>query len=427
MSASEVTTEATAAHVNLRDSLSVLQVQVIASLELNRVHYAEGRKKSLRARYYFGILFLIMNFIAWFFRDYGQGVLPFIHHIKACGKEGEDCFHALGVLRVSLGCYIFFSVMFLTTVKTRKLHESWNLWHSGHWEVKFIILLVSMALPFFLPSELVQIYGEVARIGAGVFLLLQLVSVIQFIIWWNKYWIPDEERKQSDRWSFGLLMSTLFYVASMCGIVYLYTTYAPRASCSLNLFFITWTAILLAAIMVVSLHSKVNRGLLSSGIMASYIVFLCWCALRSEPATARCQTKNQEKGNSDWITIIGFLIAIFAIVIAAFSTGIDSKSFQFSEDKVEEEDDIPYSYGFFHLVFSLGAMYFAMLFISWDLNNSARKWSIDVGWMSAWVRVINEWFAATIYIWMLISPIVRENKVMNNGRTVQETVDSVMP
>jgi len=78
MSASEVTTEATAAHANLRDSQSVLQVQVIASLELNRVDYAEGRKKSLRARYYFGIIFLIINFIAWFFRDYGQGVLPFI-------------------------------------------------------------------------------------------------------------------------------------------------------------------------------------------------------------------------------------------------------------------------------------------------------------------------------------------------------------
>ncbi|WVY95979.1 hypothetical protein V8G54_028130 [Vigna mungo] len=292
MSASEVTTEATAAHVNLRDSESVLQVQMIASLELNSVHYAEGRKKSLRARYYFGILFLIMNFIAWFFRDYGQGLLPFIHHIKACGNEGEDCFHALGVLRVSLGCYVSFSYQSFCSL-------------TNH----YILLLVSF---------------------------------------------------KSFTFSF-----------------YQY---------------------------------KVNRGLLSSGIMASYIVFLCWCALRrspswsfSEPATARCQTKNQEKGNSDWITII------------------------FSEDKVEQEDDIPYSYGFFHLVFSLGAMYFAMLFISWDLNNSARKWSIDVGWMSAWVRVINEWFAATIYIWMLISPIVRENKVMNNGRTVQETVDSVMP
>ncbi|XP_020210629.1 probable serine incorporator isoform X2 [Cajanus cajan] len=424
MSASEVTAEATAVHVNLRDSQSVLQEEVIASLELNKVDYAMERKKSLRARYYFGIIFLIMNLVAWFFRDYGHSVLPFIHYIKVCGSEGDDCFHSLGVLRVSLGCYIFFSVMFLTTVKTRKLCEHRNWWHSGWWEVKSVLLIVSMALPFFFPSEIVQIYGEVARIGAGIFLLLQLVSVIHFITWWTKYWTPEEERKQ--RCSLGLLMSTLFYVASICGIVYLYESYASRISCSLNLFFITWTVILLAAMMVISLNSKVNRGLLSSGIMASYIVFLCWCAIRSEPATIRCETKNHEKGNSGWIIILGFLIAIFAIVMAAFSTGIDSKCFQFSNNKVEHEDDIPYSYGFFHMVFSLGAMYFAMLFISWDLNNSARKWSIDVGWISTWVKVINEWFAATIYIWMLISPVVRQNKVMDNNGTVQETADSVM-
>ena len=47
--------------------------------------------------------------------------------------------------------------------------------------------------------------------------------------------------------------------------------------------------------------------------------------------------------------------------------------FQFRKDGVQQEDDIPYKYGFFHLVFSLGAMYFAMLFISWNLNSSARK------------------------------------------------------
>jgi len=59
----------------------------------------------------------------------------------------------------------------------------------------------------------------------------------------------------------------------------------------------------------------------------------------------------------------------FSHILKCFLCG----HFQFSEEIVEEEDDIPYSYGFFHLVFSLGAMYFAMLFISWDLNNSARK------------------------------------------------------
>ncbi|MED6110127.1 hypothetical protein PIB30_040100 [Stylosanthes scabra] len=166
----------------------------------------------------------------------------------------------------------------------------------------------------------------------------------------------------------------------------------------------------------------VNRGLLSSGIMASYIVFLCWCAIRSEPATIRCEKNNQDKGYHGWITILGFLLAIFSIVMAAFSTGIDTKCFQFSKNKVGEEDGVPYNYGFFHMVFSLGAMYFAMLFISWDLNNSSlRKWSIDVGWASTWVKIINEWFAATIYIWMLISPVVRQNKVLddNNDGTTQ--------
>ncbi|WJX10856.1 hypothetical protein P8452_01530 [Trifolium repens] len=391
-------------------------------LELNKDDYAIERKKSLHSRYYFGVIFLIMNLVAWFFRDYGQSIRPWIRYIKVCGNEGEDCFHSLGVLRVSLGCFIFFLVMFLSTVKTRKLCEGRNSWHSRWWELKAVLLLISVTLPFFIPSQFVQIYGEIARIGAGIFLLLQLVSVIHFIIWWNKYWTPDEETKK--RFSFGLFMSTLFYVVAICGIVYMYTTYASRSSCSLNIFFITWTAILLAVMLVISLNSKVNRGLLSSGIMASYIVFLCWCAIRSETASIRCETKNQENGNGGWITILGFLIAIFAIVLAAFSTGIDSKCFQFSKNKIENEDDIPYNYGFFHMVFSLGAMYFAMLFISWDLNNSARKWSIDVGWISTWVKVINEWFAATIYIWMLISPVVRQNKVMDNDTNVQNTTHS---
>ncbi|CAI8601929.1 unnamed protein product [Vicia faba] len=383
--------------------------------EVNKVDYEVERKKSLHARYYYGIVFFIMNLVAWFFRDYGQTILPWIHYIKACGNEGEDCFHSLGVLRVSLGCFLFFLVMFATTVKTRKLCEGRNSWHSRWWELKAVLLLLSVTLPFFIPSQFVQIYGEIARIGAGIFLLLQLVSVIHFIMWWNKYWTADEETKE--RCSFGLVMSTLFYVCAICGIVYMYASYASKSSCSLNIFFITWTAILLAVMMVISLNSKVNRGLLSSGIMACYIVFLCWCAIRSEPATIRCETKNQENGNGSWITILGFLIAIFAIVLAAVSTGIDSKCFQFSKNKVENEDDIPYNYGFFHMVFSLGAMYFAMLFISWDLNNSPRKWSIDVGWISTWVKVLNEWFAATIYIWMLISPVVRQNKVMDNHTT----------
>lgn len=388
------------------------------TLEQKTVECSEKRKKSLRARYLYGIIFLLANIVAWCVRDYGQKLSPQLHYLKACGIGGHDCFQTMGVLRVSLGCFIFFFLMLLTTCNTSKLHETRNTWHSSWWPLKFIMLVVSITIPFFVPSDFIQLYGELARVGAGIFLILQLISVIEFITWWNSYWMPDERKNQSC--FLGLFTSTVFYIASVCGIGVMYSHYVPRPSCTLNIFFITWTAVLLLVMMVISLHSKVNRGLLSSGIMASYIVFLCWSAIRSEPSIEECSPRNHENGHSDWTTILGFIIGIGAIVMATFSTGIDSQTFQFRKDKVQQEDDIPYKYGFFHLIFSLGAMYFAMLFINWNLDSSTRKWSIDVGWASTWVKIVNEWFAATVYLWKLISPVVTQTKVMNDEEPVQE-------
>ncbi|KAF7131771.1 hypothetical protein RHSIM_Rhsim09G0047100 [Rhododendron simsii] len=408
------------------------------TLEQKSVEFSEKRKESLRARYLYGIIFLLANLFAWCDRDYGQKLSPLLHYLKACGIGGHDCFQTMGVLRISLGCFvsflsystynlscsskafsqIFFFIMFVTTCSTSKLHETRNMWHSRWWLVKFIMLVVSLIIPFFVPSDFVQLYGELARVGAGIFLILQLVSVIEFITWWNNYWMPDE-RKNHSRF-LGLFTSTVFYIASVCGIGVMYSHYVPRPSCTLNIFFISWTAILLLVMMVISLHSKVNRGLLSSGIMASYIVFLCWSAIRSEPAIDECSPRKHKTGHCDWTTVLGFIIAICAIVMATFSTGIDSQTFQFRKDEVQREDDIPYRYGFFHLIFSLGAMYFAMLFINWNLESSTRKWSIDVGWASTWVKIVNEWFAATIYLWKLISPVVRQTKVVNHEEPVQE-------
>ncbi|KAL4591032.1 hypothetical protein LXL04_003980 [Taraxacum kok-saghyz] len=397
------------------------------------------KKKSLRARYSYGIIFSSINLVAWFLRDYGQRVSLHFHIVKACGPQGHDCFQTMGVLRVSLGCFIYFFMLFLTTCGTTKLYNIRNTWHSGWWTVKFAILCFrssshqilftitvseSMKCKFDVKmTKISRFSGELARflpnLRSRIFLLLQLVSVIEFIAWWNAYWMPDERKKQSS--CCGLFMSTLFYMASICGIIVMYAMYASKPSCTLNIFFITWTTILLLVMMVISLHSKVNKGLLSSGIMAFYIVFLCWSALRSEPANEKCNPQKHDNKHVDWITVLvinltpfifrprsylnydhghlitGFLIGVSAIVMATFSTGTDSQTFQLKKQEDQMEDDIPYRYGFFHLVFSLGAMYFAMLFISWNLDSSTRKWSIDVGWASTWVKIVNEWFAATIY------------------------------
>uniref|UniRef100_A0A0D9W6W7 Serine incorporator n=1 Tax=Leersia perrieri TaxID=77586 RepID=A0A0D9W6W7_9ORYZ len=346
------------------------------------------RRQSLRARYTYGLIFFATNLLAWFVRDYGAKLLRVLHHVPVCGAGDFKCFQSGGVLR------IFFWVMFASTFGTRKLHEHRNSWHSGCWVLKFLVYAVSIIIPFIIPNIFIKLYGEIARMGAGGLL--------------------------------GLFLSTISFIASFAGIAVLYVLYAPNSSCAFNIFTITWTAILVKIMMAVSLHSKmfakVNEGLLSSGIMGLYIVFLCWSALHSEPQTGKCHTQMKFAKNSDWATIVSFIIAICSIVMATFSTGIDTRSFQYRNDEVQLEDDISYSYEIFHIVFAMGAMYFAMLFINWELNHPTRKWSIDVGWASTWVKIINEWLAASIYVWRLVSPVVLRKQAANNEELVPRTL-----
>ncbi|RWV88923.1 hypothetical protein GW17_00048954 [Ensete ventricosum] len=68
--------------------------------------YSFKRKQSLEARYVYGFIFFITNLLAWFLRDYGHKVLHSFLPESACGVEGNNCVHAGGVLRVSLGCEV---------------------------------------------------------------------------------------------------------------------------------------------------------------------------------------------------------------------------------------------------------------------------------------------------------------------------------
>ncbi|KAI3870174.1 hypothetical protein MKX03_025770 [Papaver bracteatum] len=330
----------------------------------NTLEYSAETRKSLRARYVYGFIFFLMNLLTWFIRDYGHNVFHNELFVQFCGTGGGDCFHKMGVLRLNI-----FSVDVSHHMPNQQIARG-----------PYCHLFT----------------GELARIGAGVFLLLQLVSVIQFMTMVNNYWMSDATLNGSC--FLGLFMSIVFYIGSICGIALMYLLYAPTLSCTINIFFISWTVILVITLTVLTIHSKV-RCLLSSGIMASYIVYLCWSTIRSEPKNNKCSPKHDGSGDGDWTTVLGFLIAICAVVMATFSTGIDSQSFQFQKEEVQHEEDIPYKYGFFHLVFSLGTMYFAMLFISWQLldHPAAKRWSIDVGSTSTWVKIINVSFAAIIY------------------------------
>ncbi|CAN6834409.1 unnamed protein product [Brassica oleracea] len=52
-----------------------------------------------------------------------------------------------------------------------------------------------MVASFFIPQLCIQIYGT-HFYGFRIFLGLQLISVIEFITWWNNYWMPNNQSRQ---------------------------------------------------------------------------------------------------------------------------------------------------------------------------------------------------------------------------------------
>ncbi|XP_024543165.1 serine incorporator 3 isoform X1 [Selaginella moellendorffii] len=275
-------------------------------------------------RYIYAIIFLFTNLIAWVVRDYSREAFRTLRHFQGCYGV-HTCLASEGVLRLSFGCFVFFAIMFVTTVGTSRIGGLRDGWHCGWWPLKFLLWILLMILPFFVPPAIIKVYGEIARFGAGVFLVIQLFSIVNFAYWWNEKWLAPENSRRC--FLPMLIVTTLSYVFCLIGLVIMYVWFAPKPSCSLNIFFISWTLVLLLAMTLISLHPKVSAGLMTSGLISLYIVFLCWSAIMSEPRSEVCNTRPRQTGKADLLTVLSFFMGLVAIVFATFSTGADSNPF----------------------------------------------------------------------------------------------------
>ncbi|KAG5378396.1 hypothetical protein IGI04_026238 [Brassica rapa subsp. trilocularis] len=179
----------------------------------------------------------------------------------------------------------------------------------------------------------------------------------------------------------------------------MYIWYAPDSSCLPNIFFITWTLFLIQLMTCIALHPKVSldscvmvlnqwektatekqqlqterTGLQSDESSCNWDLY---ANQRSVSALEASSERFLSGFEGPWLAL-GFVVALLAMVIATFSTGIDSQCFRFKKDVCSEgedqEDGVPYM----------------------DMDSSIL-WMIDVGWTSTWVRIVNEWVAVCVY------------------------------
>jgi hypothetical protein len=406
----------------------------------------EVLRKSARLAYC--ALFTAAMIIAWILRDFARPLIekiPWIVH-QATGDISDKWYGQQAVYRLSMGNFMFFGLMSAVLVGVRYKSDKRDQYlHHGGWLVKLSLWLLFNILPFFFPVAMVNGYAWLARFGSGLFMVVQMIILVDMAQNWNDNWVA----KDDDRFLWALLAVTVGCYLGACtlvGVLFYWFKPAGAGDCSFNILIISLTLILGVAVSLLSLHPRATNGsLFPSAVVTLYCTYLCYSALQSEPHDYPCNGLGKRLTAASGSTLaIGMVITIISVVYSALRAGSNTQTFMTSRDAaaeqplvergdeeegtsagldglpesqtmarkeapkesaMEEFEEVTYNYSFFHLIFALASMYIAMLMTGWGTGAEERD-LIDVGWTSVWVKIVAQWATAGLYGWTLAAPIV---------------------
>ena len=388
-------------------------------------------------------LFVVSMGSSWVLRDYAQ---PLVRKLPWAVRHGEGVDPSedsawcgtQAVMRLSAATSFFFVLLALATANVKTIKDTRTAIHTKGWGLKVFLWLAMSVGAFWLPGSAIKAYGELARVGSAVFLLVQVLILLDFAYEWNESWVA----KDDERWFaalFAVCIACYLGVVSLAGV-----SFAFFSHCSINVFFTSLSCLLVLVLTAASLHPKSHNGsLLPAAVVSIYAMYLNFTAMTSE--TDEC---NGMPGASTSQGVLGggLALTLVSIVYSAFRagssqvlstegssdlaveeyerlqdreddaqrrrlTGADSDDEEGAAPEREDDDDlprpVPYNYSFFHLIFACGSMYSAMLMTGWgDLSAHQQIDTINVGWPSVWVKIICEWCTVAIYLWTLVAPHV---------------------
>lgn len=437
------------------------------------------RRALLVAKWAYCGLFTVVVVVTWLLRSYGEAAFT-KHNLFAvyCAAPAPPqgglsigptafCSGQQVVLRFSFATFGFFAAHAGLLACCKRETDARLGLHTGLWALKALLWAAALVGSLFLPGAAVFYYGNIARGGAGLFLVFVMVEMVS--------WAYDANEALLARdawWSWALLAAgaAVCFAAGVGAAAAGYIFYAAHAGCSLNLFLITWSLVAggaMVAVLFVPRRLPV-AGLLTGGIVYAYTSYLLLSALSSQPpndcvratghaaqwitvgglaggrrdssrsassstraqpcssssslasrvhALARCMhsvsaTRRAASGRRAVTRapaagcraqVVGFFLGVGAVCYSTLTLGTSHIFGGGDEDKGE----LPYRPDVFHAIFALAAMYMAMLLTNWQLStDAADMWAMDKGWASMWVKLGSKWFCEALYLWTVVAPAV---------------------
>jgi len=376
-------------------------------------------------------------------------------HVPFCGDGSlnlANCKNFVGYMAVYRVCFavtIFFVTMGCLMIGVNGSKDPRAGIQNGFWAIKYLALIGITIGAFFIPSD--GAFGPtwmyIGMIGAFVFIMIQLILIVDFAHSWAENWYAKFEESESRGWYCALLSFTILHYALIITATVLFWIYYTQSDgCGENKFFIIFTLILCIVMSVVSVMPKVQEyhpssGLLQASAVSLYTVYLTWSAMSNNPHQAcKFHITNPEDANKppgfDTQSIIGLIIWITCVLYSSIRTssqtarlslatsllkdgegagdvegGVRGNSegngAQRDDGKVwdNEEDQTAYSWSFFHLMFALATLYVMMTLTNWFTPASDLQ-TFSSNSSAMWVKIVSAWVCVALYVWTLVAPIM---------------------
>jgi len=330
-----------------------------------------------------------------------------------------------------------------------------SLQHSW-WSVKILLLICALVAVFFIPNFIFIGYAYVALVGSVLFILLQLILLVDFAHSWNERWVANFNT-DGNSWLALLLTATIvMYSVAVTLTVIMYIYFLEnKPVCWMNNMFITMNLILVLLVSVLSILPGVQAknprvGLLQASVVSLYSTYLVWSSLASEPQDMKCSSfqpfGEPSEASQGFATFFGIAFTFLALIYAAVRAGTinasdavndndhlvtspkakthegeDSSDHSSAEEEHSSDEDahgngkpVAYNYSFFHLTFFLASMYLGMVLTGWQTvsggTNNVNEVHVDVSMASVWVKAVSSWVVLLLYLWTVIAPLVFPNR-----------------
>jgi len=363
---------------------------------------------------------------------------------RLCSTVGsEECDKLVGYLAVYRVCFAmasFFFLMGIITFKVKSSRDPRASFQNGFWAIKFLIFAGLVVAAFFIPKgDFSQAWMYVGMTGGFLFILIQLVLLVDFAYNWSGRWIENYEETGNKRWFVALAVATGFlYTAAIAITICCYIFYTHESGCSLNKFFISFNLILCVIVSIMTVHPRIQEaqptsGLLQAGVISAYSMYLTWSAMSNEP-DSNCNPSgsltNSFTPGFDSQTVLSAVMLFCTVVYSCLRTSANRNLSIQSDDGLDdvlihdgdnndgeveykgqkvydnESSEVAYNYSFFHFTFFLASLYIMMMLTNWYSPKGSDFKTLTSSMATVWVKMASSWACFAIFVWTLIAPVL---------------------